>query len=258
MIDLHSHVLPGLDDGPETLADSLELARAALAAGTHTLVATPHLNRLYDVDAAIATEAVAKLRERLTSEGIELELLLGAEIAVDRLASMSEAELHALRLGGGPYLLIESPLSSGVRVLSRAVRRLNAEGHRVLLAHPERCPGFQRDPDALRALVAEGALCSITAGALEGRFGGIARRFALTLLREGLVHDVASDAHDAHRRSPDMRPGLTAAAAELPGAQRQIEWLTERAPAAILAGDPLPPRPPLEPRGWRRRLLGRP
>jgi protein-tyrosine phosphatase len=258
MIDLHSHVLPGLDDGPETLAGSLELARAALAAGTTTLVATPHLNRLYDVDAAIALAAVQELRGHLARENIELELLGGAEIAVDRLPSLSEEELLALRLGDGPYLLIESPLSSGTRVLTQSVQELLTQGHRVLLAHPERCPGFQREPGALRALVAKGVRCSITAGALEGRFGGVARRFSLTLLREGLVHDVASDAHDSYRRSPNMRPGLAAAAASLPGADRQAAWLTERSPAAILAGEPLPPCPPLEPRGLRRRLLGRP
>lgn len=258
MIDLHAHVLPGLDDGPDTIEESLDLARAALAAGTRTLVATPHINRAYDLDPPRVLDAVEQLRDKLEQEGIELELLSGGEISTGRLPRLRAYELDALRLGDGPYLLIEAPLTSGAGELPRIVDELQGDGYGVLLAHPERCPGFQRDPALLRGLVNRGALCSITAGALTGQFGGTTHRFALTLLREELVHDVASDTHDARRRPPDLRAGLAAAAGKLPGLDGQAEWLTDTAPAAILAGEPLPARPALEPRGWRERLLRRP
>lgn len=258
VIDLHTHVLPGLDDGPDTLEGSLELARAAFAAGTRTLVATPHINRAYDVDPQRVREASERLRDGLEREGIELELLTGGEISTGRLPRLSAEELDALRLGDGPYLLIEAPLTSGAWQLREILERLQADGYRVLLAHPERCAGLQRDPALLRDLVAGGALCSITAGALAGQFGRTVTRFALELLREGLVHDVASDTHDTHRRPPDLRAPLTAGAAQLPGLDGQARWLTQDAPAAILAGEPLPQRPDLPERGWRERLLGRP
>ncbi|HEY3864496.1 MAG TPA: CpsB/CapC family capsule biosynthesis tyrosine phosphatase [Solirubrobacteraceae bacterium] len=258
MIDLHTHVLPGLDDGPETIEGSLAIARAAVAAGTRTLVATPHINRAYDVDPPRVLEAAERLRDRLAREDIELELLTGGEISIGRLSRLGREEVDALRLGDGPYLLIEAPLTSGAWQLTEIVERLRGDGYGVLLAHPERCPGFHRNPALLRGLVARGALCSITAGALSGQFGRTVNRFALGLLREGLVHDVASDTHDAHRRPPDMDIPLAAAAARLPGLDGQASWLTEGVPAAILAGEPLPARPALPSRGWRERLLRRP
>ena len=258
VIDLHTHILPGIDDGPETVEGSLELARAAFAAGTRTLVATPHINRAYDVDPPRVREAAERLRDRLVQEGIELELLTGGEISTGRLPRLSDDELGALRLGDGPYLLIEAPLTSGAWQLTEIVERLIDDGHGVLLAHPERCPGLHRDPALLRGLVARGALCSITAGALTGQFGRTVNRFALELLREGLVHDVASDTHDTHRRPPDLSKPLASAATQLPGLDGQVKWLTEGVPAAILAGESLPERPALPSRGWRERMLGRP
>ncbi|HEY2282092.1 MAG TPA: CpsB/CapC family capsule biosynthesis tyrosine phosphatase [Solirubrobacteraceae bacterium] len=258
VIDLHTHILPGLDDGPETIEGSLAIARSAVAAGTRTLVATPHINRAYDLDPPRVLEAAQMLREALEREGIELELLTGGEISTRRLERLCSEELDELRLGDGPYLLIESPLSSGAWELTEVVERLHADGYGVLLAHPERCPGFHRDPALLQSLVARGALCSITAGALAGRFGSTVNRFALKLLREGLVHDVASDTHDTRRRSPELRAPLDIAAERLPGLDGQAQWLTEGVPAAILAGEPLPERPALPSRGWRERVLGRP
>lgn len=256
MIDLHSHVLPGIDDGPDTLEGSLELARAAVAAGTRQLAATPHVNRRYELYPEDIARALAGLRKQIAAAGIELELVAGAEISTGRLPTLTREELDALRLGEGPYLLLEVPLGPGIGTLPSAVERLQRDGYGVLLAHPERSPGMQHDPGRLRRLVEGGALCSITAGSLAGQFGQIPRRFALSLLREGLVHDVASDAHDAQRRSPDMRAGLEAAAIELPGLEEQIDWLTRDAPAAILAGEPLPRRAPL-PRPRKRGLLRR-
>jgi protein-tyrosine phosphatase len=256
MLDLHSHVLPGIDDGPETIEGSLELARAAAAAGTRVLVATPHVSWSYPNDADTISSLVDELNTRLIAEGVDLEVRPGAEIAMTRVIDIAPAELPRLRLGAGPWLLVEPPFTPTVTGLDALVRALQHQGHRVLLAHPERCQAFHRDPEMLSSLVRAGVLTSITAGSLIGSFGGEVRRFALSLAREGLIHNVASDTHDTARRPPGVAAELRQA-----GLEPLAEWLTEQVPAAILSGEEIQPKPLVElpeiesARGswWRRR-----
>jgi protein-tyrosine phosphatase len=256
MIDLHTHILPGIDDGPETLEGSLELARAAVAAGTRTLVATPHVSWTYPNDPATIAARVDELRARLQDEGIPLELRAGAEIAMTRLVDMRTEDLLPLRLGGGDWLLVEPPFSPTVTGLQPLLFDLQRQGHGILLAHPERCPAFHREPEMLREFVNEGILTSVTAGSLAGRFGGEVRRFALKMVREQLIHNVTSDAHDTARRPPGVAAELRQA-----GLGPLEEWLTEGVPAAILSGAEIPTRPEVELPGiepvrrtwWRRR-----
>jgi len=259
MIDLHCHLLPGLDDGPATVSEALALARAAVAAGTRTMVATPHIDHFHGVAPEEIPVAVAALSVRLGHEGIPLDVRGGGEIALTRLGDLREAELDILRLGGGPYVLLEAPLSMAAGDFDRIfLHEISAGRRRVLLAHPERCPAFQQDPDRLRRLVDAGALVQITAESMTGGFGRLVRTFALDLLREGLVHDVASDAHDTQRRPPDLLRAFAAAERDVPGLSAQVGWLTEEAPAAILSGDELPPRPALAGAGRRRRWFRAP
>lgn len=239
MIDLHCHVLPGIDDGPRTIDGSLALARAAVEAGVRTLVATPHVSSRYPNDAGTIQASAATLGERLAAEGVELELRCGGELAMTQIARLEEAELARLGLGGGPWLLVEPPFSPLATALEAIVQSLWRGGSRVLLAHPERCPAFHRDPAMLASLVREGALTSVTAGSLVGQFGEKARRFALELAREEMLHNVASDAHDAVVRAPGLASELQRA-----GLDPLAEWLTVSVPAAILAGTDVPPRPP--------------
>jgi len=241
MIDLHSHVLPGIDDGPETIEDSVELARAAVAAGTRTLVATPHVSWSYPNDADTIAELVDRLNARLRAEEVALEVLAGAELAMTRLVDIRSEELSRLSLGSGPWLLVEPPFASAVTGLDALVFDLQRQGHRVLIAHPERCPAFHRDPGMLREFVGEGVLMSITAGSLSGRFGGEVRRFAMALAREGLIHNVTSDTHDTVNRPPGVAAELRQA-----GLEPLADWLTEQVPAAILSGAEIPPRPAVE------------
>jgi protein-tyrosine phosphatase len=241
VIDLHSHVLPGIDDGPATLDGSVTLARAAVAAGTRTLVATPHVNSRYPNDAATIAGLVAQVAARLEQEGIPLQLRPGAEIAVTRLAEIEPSQLHRLGLGGGPWLLVEPPFTAVATGLDTMIGDLLRRDHRVLLAHPERCPAFHRDPDMLTALARDGVLTSITAGSLAGSFGGEVRRFARGLMEAELVHNVASDAHDHLERPPSVLAELRAAGFVALG-----EWLTQDVPAAILAGDDVPRRPAID------------
>lgn len=249
MIDLHCHVLPGIDDGPETIAGSLALARATLAAGVRTLVATPHVSWRYPNDASTIAAAVARLREQLGAEGVQLDLRAGAEVAMTQVAELEQAELARLRLGGGEWLLVEPPFSPVAGPLQETLQSLRRQGNRILLAHPERCPAFHRDPAMLGSLVREGVLTSITAGSLVGRFGGTVRRFALRLVADELVHNVTSDAHNLGDRAPGLAVEL-----EQAGLAALTEWLTQAVPAAILDGGQIPARPPVtsRPTAWMR------
>jgi protein-tyrosine phosphatase len=239
MIDLHCHLLPGIDDGPRTMAESVAMARVAEAAGISTIVATPHVNHRFPNGAAAIKELAAAVSLSVAEAGLSLQVLPGAEIALAHVVELDGEELSSLELGASGWLLVEPPpVPEGISVdvLLLAVQR---RGHRVLLAHPERCAAFQRDPRQLAALVDAGMLTSITAGSLVGRFGESVRRFALELADEGLVHNVVSDAHDDRMRAPSIASELAAA-----GLGQLAPWLTEDVPAAVLAGEAAPPPPP--------------
>jgi protein-tyrosine phosphatase len=243
VIDLHCHLLPGLDDGPRGMPEALALARQAVAGGTSTIVATPHVNRHWRVDPLELAGRVTAMRDALDEDGIELDVASGGEIAITRLADLRAEEIDALRLGEGPYLLLECPIDPTPWDFDAVLLKLHERGEAILLAHPERCPLFQREPQRLVRLVEAGLLCSITAGSMWGQFGRRVRDFTIELLRAGLVHDVASDAHDSERRPPGLGGAFTSAERDLPGISRQADWLSRLAPAAILAGESLPARP---------------
>jgi protein-tyrosine phosphatase len=243
VIDLHNHVLPGLDDGPGTVAAALALAANAAAEGTTRLLATPHVDERYGLDPLLIAPAVAALSDELKRAGVAIELLTGAELSVRRMGTLDATQLDCLRLGGGPFVLLECPFQAPPSLLAPAIAELGSAGLRVILAHPERCPGLIKRPEILRALVADGALCSITAGSLTGAFGSTPQQFAYELLCEGLVHNIASDAHDHVGRPPALRAGLQAGATALKGFEPLGEWLVDAAPAAIVDGKELPPRP---------------
>jgi protein-tyrosine phosphatase len=245
VIDLHCHVLPALDDGPASMSEALGMARVAAASATTVAVATPHINGHWRVSPAEIPRRADALRQSLAEAGIELEIRTGGEIALSRLVDLTPEELDSLRLGGGPYLLLECPLSPSAGDFDMLMLTLHRRGERILLAHPERSPLFQQEPERLVRLVEAGLLCSITTGSILGQFGQPARRLAIEMLRVGLAHDLASDCHDQRRRPPGLARALAHAERDLPGIGAQREWFTSLAPAAILGGEPLPPRPPL-------------
>ncbi len=248
MIDLHFHLLAGIDDGPATIAESLALARCAQERGVETIVATPHVSWRYDNDAATIARLVDQANAALAEAGSGVSVVGGAEIAMTRAVDLSAEELAPLTLGAGPWLLLECPFSASVVGLDTLAFELQEQGHRILLAHPERCPAFASDPELLEGLVRAGALTSITAGSLVGRFGATARRLAHELLEAELVHNVASDAHDLERRPPG-----TFAELERAGFGALADWLTEAVPAAILSGaESIPRRPRVTIRSARR------
>ena len=244
MVDLHSHVLPGIDDGAPDLDTAVELARAAAAGGTAVLAATPHLRA--DHPGVRPDELARRCRtvnDALVEAGVELRVAPGGEVDLGWARGASEEELRLVSYGQrGSDLLVEMPYGPLTPTHDRTLRALVGQGFRVLLAHPERNPTFRRDPDRLRELVDEGFLVQVTARAVVPREEPSgAQRMAADLVRDGVAHVLASDAHRPGAPAPPDLAAGRAAAAELVGAR--ADWMVEAAPAAILAGDPLP-RPP--------------
>ena len=247
MIDLHSHILPGLDDGAQTLEESLEIARAAVADGIGVIAATPHVRDDYPTGAGTMEGLVGELRRALVQEEIRLDLRKGGELAIDWLDRLSEEELRRFGLGGNPeYLLLEFPYYGWPLPLSHWVVHLRARGITPVLAHPERNVDVQAMPGRLGELVDAGALVQVTSASLDGRLGRMPEETGLELVELGLAHVLASDAHHASLREV----GMKAAAAAI-GDKALAQWLTSSVPAAIISGGPLPPRPA------KRRWFGR-
>lgn len=228
--DLHCHILPGVDDGPPTMDESLDLARALVADGVQRVVATPHVSHGYPTTAAMIAAGVADVRAAIDAAGIALDVRPGAEVAAEQLLSLPASELAGLSLGGGGWILLEAPMSREFPI-EGAVAHVQALGHGVVLAHPERCRLFQRGPERLRELVAHGALVSLTSSALVGRFGRAATDLARSCIATDLVHNVASDAHAATWRAPTLCADLREAGL----ADRQAHWCAE-VPARLLDG----------------------
>ena len=172
------------------------------------------------------------------------------------LHDLTEDALRACTLGGGNYLLLEPPYTGPAPFIDRMVYDLQLKGFQILLAHPERIGAFQRNIGVLEKLVDQGALCSVTAASAAGQFGGPVKRFTQELFARGLVHNLASDAHDPVYRSPALRPALDKAVADLPELEQHLGWLTIEVPRAILAGETVTGAPPvIEPkRGFFSRL----
>ena len=247
MIDLHSHILPGVDDGVRTVQEALALARAAVADGVRVLAATPHVREDYPTSADTMERLVAEVRDRLREESIPLDLRTGGEVALDRLELLGEDEIRRFGLGGNPsYLLVEFPYVGWPLAVEQQVAELKERGVTAVLAHPERNSDVQARPERLRGAVEAGALVQLTAASVDGRLGRPTRATAFALLEHGLAHMVASDAHAPELRAVGLRPATEAVGSPL------AEWLTEGMPGAIVRGEPLPPAPPVEPRKRRR------
>ena len=238
MIDVHNHLLPGLDDGPSDDLGSLDMARAAVFCGITGIVATPHVREDYpEVDAAAIASAVAATQAELGAAGIQLARVGGAEVALGPATTLDDDELRALTMAGRGTLLLETPHGPLPSIFEDVVQDLmERRGLRVMLAHPELNPDLQRDPSRLGALVEMGALVQLTATSLEPGGRAPHRRLARTALERGWAHAVASDAHSATWRPPDLAPAREAAG-EL------FAWLTQHVPRALLLGGPVPERP---------------
>jgi protein-tyrosine phosphatase len=244
MIDIHCHILPGIDDGAADLDASLAMALVAADDGITTIAATPHVRDDHPFDLTELPERRAQLEAALAKGGLELEIVQGAEVAIEKVGELSEIELRELCIGHGRHLLVESPYSHALGWLEEGVYDVQRRGFEPILAHPERCPSFQSEPARLGELVENGVLCSLTAASLAGQFGRTVRSFATELLSRGWAHNIASDAHDPSRRSPRLSPGVHAAGTTLPRLDEHSAWFTTSLPKAIVDGGELPAGPP--------------
>jgi protein-tyrosine phosphatase len=251
VIDLHSHVLHDLDDGPETLAGAVAIVAAMAADGVTAVAATPHVRDDWpEVTPARRDARLAELRAALAAAGVAVEVLPGGEIALDTLPGLSAAERGAFGLGGNPnLLLLEFPYWGWPLALAETVFRLRLEGVTALIAHPERNLEVQDAPERLEPVVRAGGLVQLTAASVDGRLGRRAQETSRRLLERGLAHVVASDAHTADIRAAGLARAVREVGEPLGG------WLTRDVPAALLAGEPLPPRP--DARSGRLRLRRR-
>ena len=256
MIDLHTHVLPAVDDGVETEDEAVELVRLAVQDGVRVIVATPHCrDGFYVNDRARVIDGVARLRERLARERVEVTIEPGAEVHLCPDLVERVRDGRAPTLGdNGRTLLLELSLSQYPVELENLVFQLRLAGIDVVFAHPERIRFFQDDLRRYEAVVRAGAYGQITTGSILGLFGRTAREFSTELLRKGLVHVLASDAHNVRGRPPVLGPAL-ARAATLVGERRALA-MVQQVPAALLAGRE-PEVPPVEsPTLTRRGLFG--
>jgi protein-tyrosine phosphatase len=235
MIDLHSHVLPGLDDGPRDVAGTREILAAAREDGIERIAATPHVRDDHPTDPA----DMERLVDEANALAMGVEVLPGGELDLRYLQGLDDATLRRFGLGGNPsLLLVETPYVGWPLDLRDAVFGLAVRGFTVVLAHPERNPEVQERPDRLRDLVEAGVFVQLTAASVDGRLGRRPAAASKELLSAGLAHLVASDAHAPAVRAVGMQAAVDALCDEPLG-----RWLTHAVPAALLDGSPLPPRP---------------
>jgi protein-tyrosine phosphatase len=215
MIDLHCHLLPGIDDGPETLEEALALARYAVAHGITEARVTPHLHvGRWDNELAGIQEAVEAHRAELDKAGIPLELGFAAEVrlAYEVLPLIEAGRVPFLgELDGYKVMLVELPHSHVPVGSDKFVAWMLDRGIRPMIAHPERNKEIMRDSSKLRPFVAAGCLIQLTADALAGEFGEVCEARAIEFLEQGWVTVIASDAHDIESRPPRIGPGLEVA-----------------------------------------------
>ncbi|MGK2877884.1 MAG: tyrosine-protein phosphatase [Solirubrobacterales bacterium] len=253
MIDLHIHLLPGIDDGPADVAGAVELARACVADGIQTVAATPHVNENYPTSPERMRQGVAQTRAALEEAGVPLKVYGGAEVAIDQIDRLTDDDLRALTLGPTDgFILLETPYAAWPMDLDNQLGRLATLGIRGILAHPERSAGVQAPGgiEKLELAANRGLYMQVTAGSLSGRFGRTAKATATELIDRELVTVISSDSHNVDRRPPRMGE----AAGEV-GDLELARWLTTDAPLAIVSGERLPPRPPAPQK--KRRLFGR-
>ncbi len=233
MIDLHSHILPGLDDGAATMADSLALARAAASVGVTTVAATPHVRDDYPTSAEQMERGVRALESAIREAGLAVRVVGGGEVSLDRLERLPKEDVVRFTLAGtGRYLLVEFPYYGWPFTLESQLRVLRGQGIIPVLAHPERSPEVQRAPQRLERLRRAGALMQVTIDSVTGAFGRRAQKAAAELLAGGAVDLLATDSHAPTAYSYDAMK-----LAEVVGGRPLAHRLTVEVPAAIAAGE---------------------
>jgi protein-tyrosine phosphatase len=249
MVDLHCHILPGLDDGPGTIEESLAMAASAIADGITHVVATPHCNSTYSFDFA----RVRQLRDALQAKiGTELKLATGCDF------HLSFENLESLRNDRAPYcinqrdyLLVEFNEISIPPVMDQTLHEIQLASVRPIITHPERNSILRARPERLRKWVKQGCYAQVTGGSLTGKFGSACQTDALRWIGEGLIHFVASDAHNTRSRPLSLQPAYEVVADKF-GRAKADALFTEN-PLAAYEGRELPHVPEVESEARPRR-----
>lgn len=208
MIDIHSHILPGIDDGAKTVNDSLEMARAAVDQGIHTILATPHhQNGKYDNYNQEIITHVEELNQNLRHADIPLTILPGQESRmhgemVDGLKNGEVATLNDTK-----YVFVEFPSSQVPRYAKQMLFDIQVAGYKPIIVHPERNATIIQHPSMLHEFVQRGALTQVTAASIAGKFGKNIQKFSHQLVEANLTHFLASDAHNTTTRGFAMNEG---------------------------------------------------
>lgn len=238
MIDLHCHLLPGIDDGPDTLEQALELARLAVANGITHSVVTPHIHPgRYENDGASIARSLDAFRQAIVQQDIPLQLGFAGEVRLGpevlTLVESGQIPFYG-ELDGHKVFLLELPHSHVPPGADKLVQWLLARNIRPMIAHPERNKDIMRKFDKVQPFVEMGCLFQLTAGSLVGAFGEAAQQCSRHLLELGCISILASDAHNPGYRPPRLDHGRDAAA-EIVGAELAQRMVLDR-PAALVAG----------------------
>jgi protein-tyrosine phosphatase len=237
MVDIHTHILPGVDDGARTLEEAVAMVELAASDGTTCLVATPHCNDQYPYAQEQNRKLLAEVRAAV-GEGVRLVLGCDLHLSYENLQAVLAGE-GSYTINQGPYLLVEFANYAIPPQLVETLHQVRVKGLIPIITHPERNPLLQeRGLTLLRPLIAMGCPVQVTAGSLLGRFGRLAQQSAEALLSHQMVHLVASDAHDAKRRAPRLSEAC-AAVERAYGAERARALFRDN-PQAVVDGKPLP------------------
>ena len=263
MIDLHHHLLPGLDDGSKSMEDSVAMAKLAMADGITHVVCTPHANGRYTYDSAVNGAKLAELRTLLDGENIPLTLGMGCDfhLSYDNIqAAKDDPQRYAIN--GKGYLLVEIPDYGLPRGLTEIFYELQLAGLTPILTHPERNPTLQSDMVRMEEWMRGGLLVQVTGDSVRGGMGKQAERMAHQLLSRRWVHFLATDAHNTASRPPRLREARRIVAKKY--GEEYAEMLCETNPRAVFEGKPLPPQEEprnlyedREPKGWLGNLMSK-
>ena len=238
MIDLHCHILPGIDDGSGSLEESLSMARLAMEDGIHTIVATPHtLDGIYINPVREIISRVTTLQNALSENNINLRLCVGADVHLcpHMMEKVKNGDAGTIN-NAGKYILLEFPSQTIPPAVKDEIFTMKLNGITPIITHPERNLIIQRDMNILYELVRMGALCQVTAMSITGDFGETVRQCAGELFQRRLAHVIASDAHSSDIRPPLLSPAVEATA-EIMGSYEEAEHMVTEVPAAILSGE---------------------